>query len=55
MRWRYVCALYQVTRIGEAMSEESKKNAKELRKKWKEHLKRQARKNAEQGKQTQMQ
>ena len=29
-------------------------NAKELRRKWKEHLKRQARKNAEQGKQTQM-
>jgi hypothetical protein len=41
-------------RIGEIMSEISKKNEKELRKAWKEHLKRQARKNAEQGKQTQM-
>ena len=54
MRWLYVYAWYPGMRIGEIMSEISKKNEKELRKAWKEHLKRQARKNAEQGKQTQM-
>ena len=36
------------------MSEIRKKNAKDLRKAWKQFLKEQKRKNAEQGKQTQM-
>ena len=44
MRWLCVCAWYPGMRIGEIMSEISKKNAKELRKAWKEFLKEQEKK-----------
>ena len=51
----WLCAVSLRQQIGETMSEKSKKNAKELRKAWKEFLKRQEQKNVKQRKQTQMQ
>lgn len=46
VRWRFVYVLYPGMQIGEAMSEKSKQNEKELRKAWKKFIKRQAEKNA---------